>query len=53
MSSYPLEKILRNSNATGRVAEWAVELQPFELEFLTTKTIKGGALADFNAEWTN
>ena len=53
VSSFPLEKILRNSNATGRVAEWAVELQPFELEFLTTKTIKGGALAEFNVEWTN
>ena len=50
MSAFPLEKILRNSNTTGRVAEWAVELQPFEMEFLTTKTIKGGALVDFNAE---
>ena len=39
--------------STGRIAEWAVELQPFELEFLTTKTVKGGALAEFNAEWTN
>ena len=38
---------------SGRVAEWAVELQPFELEFLTTTATKGGALADFNAEWTN
>ena len=53
VSAFPLEKILRNSNATGRVAEWAVELQPFELEFLTANSIKGGALAEFNAEWTN
>ena len=53
VSTFPLEKILRNSNATGRVAEWAVELQPFELELLTTKTIEGGSLAEFNAEWTN
>ena len=50
VSAYPLERILRNSNATGRVAEWAVELQPFELEFLTTTATKGGALAEFNAE---
>ena len=41
VSTFPLEKILRNSNATGRIAEWAVELQPFELEFLTTKTVEG------------
>src|SRR5664279_5454073 len=53
VTSFPLEQVLRNSNATGRVAEWGIELQPFELEFLTTKTIKGGALADFNAEWTD
>ena len=31
----------------------SVELQPFELEFLTTKAVKGGALAEFNPEWTN
>ena len=28
VSAFPLEQILRNSNATGCVAEWAVELQP-------------------------
>ena len=53
MSSFPFENILRNSNATGHVVEWAIELHPFELEFLTTKTVKGGALVDFNAKWTN
>ena len=37
VSAYPLEKILQNSNTTGYVAEWAIKLQPFELEFLTTK----------------
>jgi hypothetical protein len=41
----PLETILRNPNVTGRVAEWAVELQPFEISFKTTKVIKSKALA--------
>jgi hypothetical protein len=36
----PLEQILRNPNLTGRVAEWAVELQPFEIAFETTMVIK-------------
>ena len=45
----PLEQILRNSNATGRVAEWAIELQEFELTFVTTSTIKSRALAEFTA----
>jgi ribonuclease HI len=49
----PLETILRNPNVTGRVAEWAVELQPFEISFKTTKVIKSKALAEFTAEWTD
>jgi hypothetical protein len=35
------------------VAEWAVELQPFEIFFKTTKVIKSKALAVFTAEWTD
>jgi hypothetical protein len=49
----PLETILRNPNVTGQVAEWAVELQPFEISFETTKVIKSKALAEFIAEWTD
>jgi hypothetical protein len=39
----PLETILRNPNVTERVVEWAVELQPFEISFETTKVIKSKA----------
>jgi hypothetical protein len=49
----PLETILHNPNVTRRVAEWAVELQPFEISFETTKVIKSKALAKFTAEWTD
>jgi ribonuclease HI len=35
------------------VAEWAVEFQPFEISFETTKLIKSKALAEFTAEWTD
>jgi hypothetical protein len=35
------------------MAEWAVELQPFEISFETTKVIKSKALAEFTAEWTD
>ena len=37
----------------GRVAEWNIELQAFQLDFSTTRIIKGAALADFVAEWTD
>ena len=53
VTSFPLEQILRNPNATDRVAGWNIELQPFNLRFDTTRVIKGRALADFVAEWTN
>ena len=53
VSAYPLERVLRSPNATGRVAEWNIELQAFQLEFSTTRVIKRAALADFVAEWTN
>jgi hypothetical protein len=49
----PLETILCNPNVTGRVAEWVVELQPFEISFETTKVIKSKALAEFATEWTD
>ena len=52
VSSYPLERVLRSPNSAGRVAEWNIELQAFQLEFSTTRVIKGAALADFMAEWT-
>ena len=44
---------MRNSNGMGRVAKWGIELQAFDLEFLTTKKVKSKALADFVAEWTD
>jgi hypothetical protein len=38
---------------TGRVVEWAIELQPFKLTFDTTPTKKSRALTEFTAERTN
>ena len=52
ISAYPLERVLRSPNSAGRVAEWNIELQAFQLEFSTTRDVKGAALADFVVEWT-
>jgi hypothetical protein len=35
------------------MAEWAMELQLFEITFETTKVIKSKALVEFGAEWTD
>ena len=41
LSAYPLEKVLHSPYAVGRIAEWNIELQAFQLEFSTTRVIKG------------
>ena len=46
-----MERVLRSPNSAGRVAEWNIKLQAFQLEFSTTRVLKGAALADFVAEW--
>ena len=45
-------RVLRSPISAWRVAEWNIELQAFQLEFNTTRVVKGAALADFVAEWT-
>ena len=50
VTRYPLERALRNRSATGRIAEWSMELSGFDLHFANTKVIKSAALADFIAE---
>ncbi|XP_020150869.1 uncharacterized protein [Aegilops tauschii subsp. strangulata] len=52
ISAYPLERVLRSPNSAGRLVEWNIELQAFQLEFSTTRVVKGTALANSVAEWT-
>ena len=52
-TSFGLGSVLRNRNATGRVAEWAAELAEFDLHFVHATAVKSQVLADFAAEWTN
>jgi hypothetical protein len=50
-TEFPLGTIIRNKDANGRIAKWAIELCPFDLEFTHRDTIKSQALADFMVEW--
>jgi ribonuclease HI len=52
-TEFPLGTIIRNKDANGRIAKWAIELCPFDLEFTRRDTIKSQALADFMVEWTD
>lgn len=52
VTRFPLERILRNPEATNKMVEWALELSSFALKFESTSTIQSRALAEFIAEWT-
>jgi hypothetical protein len=52
VTPFPLQRILRNPEATGRIVEWELELSSFDLKFESTSTIRSRALAEFIAEWT-
>jgi hypothetical protein len=52
VTHFPLQRILRNSEAAGRIVEWASELSSFDLKFESTSMIQSRALAEFIAEWT-
>src|SRR4051812_16582185 len=52
VSKTPLSDIINNSDATGRVAKWGIELAAFEITYKRRDAIKSQALADFIADWT-
>src|SRR3954463_4573289 len=50
-SEVPLNDIINNRDATGRIAKWAIELLPFDITYKPRRAIKSQVLADFVAEW--
>jgi ribonuclease HI len=53
LTEYPLKKVLQKPDLSGRLVNWAVELEEFDLEFHPRTTIKAQILADFIAEFNN
>jgi hypothetical protein len=53
VSSFPIEEIIRNPDAAGRIAKWSVELMGETLAYVLRKAIKSQIPADFVAEWTD
>ena len=51
VTDFPLNDILHNRDATGRISKWAVELGALSLDFKPRTAIKSQALVDFMAEW--
>jgi hypothetical protein len=53
VSDQPLARVLQSREATGRIAQWAVEISQYDVEFVPRQVIKSHALKDFIAEWMN
>ena len=52
VTRFPLQRILQNPEATGRIVERALELSRFGLKFESIPTIQSRALGEFIEEWT-
>jgi hypothetical protein len=51
VTDYLLGDILWNQDASGRISNWAVELDALNIDFKPQTTIKSQALVDFMAKW--
>ena len=51
-SEVPLNDIINNRDATGRIAKRAIELLPSDITYKPQRAIKSQVLVDFVAEWT-
>jgi hypothetical protein len=52
VTSFPLGEVMRNLNATGRIAKWALELMGQRNSYAPRTAIKSQVLTDFITEWT-
>jgi hypothetical protein len=53
VSNQRLARVVQSKEATGWIAQWAVEIGQYDIEFIPQRAIKSQVLADFIAEWTD
>ena len=52
LTDKPLRRVMNSTEATGRIALWAVELSEFDIQYHLRTAIKGQVVADFIVEFT-
>jgi hypothetical protein len=50
VSKYPLDKVIQNPEAEGRIVKWALELMGQSITYAPRSAIKSQVLADFVAD---
>ena len=53
MTDQPIKKSMKQTEAAGRMIQWAIELSQFDIEYHPRTTIKAQALVDFIVEFTS
>ena len=53
LTDKPLQRAMSNPKAARRMALWTIELSEFDVQYCLCTTMKGQAVADFIAEFTN
>ena len=48
--SFPLDEVVQNKDATGRIMKWALKLMGQGISYASQTAIKSQVLADFVAE---
>jgi hypothetical protein len=49
----PLARVLQSKEATGWIAQWAVKISQYDINFIPRRAIKSQTLTYFIIEWTN
>jgi hypothetical protein len=52
LTNQPRNDIFDNSDSSGRISKWEMELSEYVVDFEKRNAIKSQVLADFVAEWT-
>jgi hypothetical protein len=53
VSDHPLACVLQSKEVTGQIAQWAMEIGQYDVEFVPRWAIKSQALVNFITEWTD
>ena len=53
LTNRPLQRVMSNPDAAGRLALWAIELSEFDIQYRPRTAIKGQVIADFITEFTH
>ena len=51
-TSFPLQNMFENREASGRIGKWATQLAEHTIDFISRSAIKSQILANFIGDWT-